>query len=56
MIEDRRFVGYCGFRREGTVHHDGDEHLLLVLHKNSHAQSPRNPKIERSSKWAGSNG
>jgi RimJ/RimL family protein N-acetyltransferase len=46
----------CGFRREGTVHHDGDEYALLVLHNDRHARSPRNPKIERSSESAGSNG
>jgi RimJ/RimL family protein N-acetyltransferase len=51
-----RLLERCGFRREGTVHHDGDEFLLLVLHDDHHGGSPLNPKIERSSEPAGSNG
>jgi RimJ/RimL family protein N-acetyltransferase len=55
-IASIKLLERCGFRREGTVHHDGDEYALLILHKNRHAASPRNPKIERSSERAGSNG
>jgi RimJ/RimL family protein N-acetyltransferase len=51
-----RLLERCGFRREGTVHHDGDEFVLLVLHPDGDGASPRNPKIERSSEGVGSNG
>jgi RimJ/RimL family protein N-acetyltransferase len=33
-----RLLERCGFRREGTVRHDGDEFLLLVLHSDQHGE------------------